>query len=266
MVSSNHLTELLITSVIILVNGPEIILILKAKKSLSLFQVLLLSLAVTDLLVGLLQFILTVLQLYDVEIKSFKLNSILYFTIAASVNHVNAITADRFIAIRWPLKHRHLVSRRRIAIYIAITWCISIVMLMPLFIRNSMEYVKYILSIVMFAYSGVMVFVYSFIIYRVVVVRGRVISIAAQQDNATQASKDVQLVVVSVVLTITFMICTVPFCVCAFITNHSPKTVKYLLLSNSLCNPCIYFFWKLLQARFKTPRPTTMQMQKGMPP
>ena len=261
MVSSNHLTELILTSAIVLVNVPEIILIAKAKKSLSLFHFLLLSLAVTDLLVGLSQFSITVLEVHGIKRKKFKLNSILYFTIAASVNHVNAITVDRFLAIIRPLKHKYLVSRRRIAIYIAITWCISIVTLMPLFVADSMDYVRWILSIIMYAYSGVMIFVYSFIIYRVVVVRGRAISIASQQDNATQASKDVQLVVVSVFLTITFMICTIPFCVCAFITESVPKPVKYLLLSNSLCNPFVYFFWKILQAKFKSPTPTTTQMQ-----
>ena len=252
---------LTLASAIILVNVAEIILIFKARKNCSLFQRLLLSLAVADLLVGLSQLTLPI-ALPDAKMKQYKLDGILCFTIAASVNHANAITGDRFLAICWPLKHRYLISRKRILIIIAVTWCISFVMLTPRLIGDNFNHVRYIFSIATFAYSCAMIFVYTFIIYRVVVIRRKGISKTAKGiTNATQASKDAQLVVVSVTLTTTFLLCTIPFCVFTFITESIPPPAKYLLLFNSLCNPIVYFFWKFLQSKSKTLKPTMSQKQ-----
>ncbi|XP_065072095.1 probable G-protein coupled receptor 21 [Rhopilema esculentum] len=251
--SDDYLSMLILAVAIIIANITEIIFITKVRRNMSLFQLLLFSLAVADLLVGISGCCIAVLELNGVKIEKLQLSSIVCFAIAASVNHVNAITIDRLLAVRWPLKHKYLVSRKRISICIAVTWCVSIVMLLPMFVSGNDDLTKYILSISILTYSGAMVFVYSYIIYRTVVVRRKtLITVAHGTENAVQTSKDVQLVVVVIILTIIFMVCSIPFCVYAFITEAYPRTIKDLLISNSLCNPFVYFFWKLLQMKFRT--------------
>ena len=259
--SDDCLSLLILASAIIIANIVEIIFITRVRKNMSLFQLLLFSLAVADLFVGISGWCIAVLELHGVKIAKLQLGSIVCFAIAASVNHVNAITIDRLLAIRWPLRHKYLVSRKRISIYIATTWCVSIVMLMPMFVSDGDDLTKYILSICIITYSGAMVFVYSYIIYRTVVVRRKTLIIVAQGTDAVQTSKDVQLVLVVIILTIIFMVCSIPFCVYTFVIDDVPTTIKNFLISNSLCNPFVYFFWKLLQKRFRTTQPARTQMR-----
>ena len=232
---------------VVIVNLVEIVLLIRQLKCLTNFEKVMLSLAFADLLVGAVQALISLMKLSDVDTKGMKFNSLLLFTLAASFNHVNAITADRFLAVCYPIKHRLWNSTKTNVITISILWLANLVMLTPLFVADSMDYMRYILAILAVVYIGLMSFVYAFIVHRAMLSRRKF----QGENNAStaQAKKELQLVMISVCIVVTFMACTLPLSISAFIYEELPQIVKALLISNSIFNPLIYFFWKYAERR-----------------
>ena len=234
--------------VVFILNAIELKLLLKRRKGLSNFEKMLLSMAVADFLVGIVQAVSSALRMADTKGSVFKFNTVLFLTVAASFNHVNAITVDRFLAVRWPIKHRVWITNKVVNFTIIGLWVVNIFALTPLFIEDSMDYVRYVLAIVVMSYIALMCVVYVFIVYRAVLHRRR--SPQMQGSSRTdQTKKDFQLVIISLCIVVTFTVCTVPFCISAFVDEEIRKPFKYLLVLNSFFNPLIYFFWKYSERR-----------------
>ena len=253
MASEKNISLLSLAIPVVIVNIIEIILLLTRMKMLSNFEKMLFSLAVADLLVGFAQGIVSFLKIADVDFKGIKFNSIFLFTLAASFNHVNAITVDRFLAVCWPIKHRLWVTKKVIITCVIILWVLNGFMLIPLFVADSLDYIRRILAILSVIYAGLMTFIYSFIIYKAIICRRK--SFQGQSSvNAEQAKKDFQLVIISACIVVTFMICTIPLAISAFISEELPWPVKFVLILNSFFNPFIYFFWKFSERRSRNQR------------
>ena len=243
-------TFLMLAIIVFIVNTIELKLLLKELKRLSTFEKMLLSMAVADLLVGIVQAVISALRMSHTKVKGFKFGIVLFLTVAASFNHVNAITIDRFLAVCWPLKHKIWVTKKVVNISIVILWIANAVFLIPFFVEDSMDYIRYYLAITVIAYLGLMSLIYAMIVYKAIICRRR--SFQSQNSTSTdQAKKDFQLVVLSLTIVVTFAVCTVPFCVQAFVSEEITKPFRFCLVLNSFFNPLIYFFWKYTERRSK---------------
>ena len=241
--------------IIFIVNSVELKLLLNRHKNLSSFEKTLLSMAVADLLVGIIQTVISALKLSDIDVQGFEFNNILFFTVAASFDHGCAITIDRFLAVCWPLKHKIWITKKVVNISIVFLWVPNVIFLIPLIFEESMDYIRYTLAIVVISYLGLMILIYAIIVYKAIICRRR----SFQNRNSTsidQAKKDFQLAMLSLTIVVTFAVCTVPFCITTFITKKIIRPVKFFLILNSFFNPLIYFFWIYAERRLRKQQST----------
>lgn len=126
---------LLIVMVIIPTIGGNILVILAVsleKKLQNATNYFLMSLAVADLLVGLLVMpiaLVTVLYNSDWPLPEFVCPIWLFLDVlfsTASIMHLCAISLDRYIAIKKPIQHSQYKSRAKALLKIALVWLISI--------------------------------------------------------------------------------------------------------------------------------------------
>ncbi|XP_072295570.1 5-hydroxytryptamine receptor 2B [Eucyclogobius newberryi] len=140
---------LLIVMVIIPTIGGNILVILAVsleKKLQNATNYFLMSLAVADLLVGLLVMpiaLVTVLYNSEWPLPEFVCPIWLFLDVlfsTASIMHLCAISLDRYIAIKKPIQHSQNKSRAKALVKIALVWLISICIAMPIPIKGLQNY------------------------------------------------------------------------------------------------------------------------------
>uniref|UniRef100_A0A3Q0S7Y4 5-hydroxytryptamine receptor 2B n=1 Tax=Amphilophus citrinellus TaxID=61819 RepID=A0A3Q0S7Y4_AMPCI len=140
---------LLIVMVIIPTIGGNILVILAVsleKKLQNATNYFLMSLAVADLLVGLLVMpiaLVTVLYNSGWPLPEFLCPIWLFLDVlfsTASIMHLCAISLDRYIAIKKPIQHSQYKSRAKALAKIALVWLISICIAIPIPIRGLKDY------------------------------------------------------------------------------------------------------------------------------
>ena len=116
-------------------------------------KTLLLSLAVSDLGVGLVAQPMTVAHIMDSEQENETTESIYIasliptnFFSCASLFSVTALCADRFLAIRLHLRYQGLVTNKRVAAVVVSIWVISaLISLIRLFLPKNIMYVCFVI-------------------------------------------------------------------------------------------------------------------------
>ncbi|XP_029938917.1 5-hydroxytryptamine receptor 2B [Salarias fasciatus] len=140
---------LLIFMVIIPTIGGNILVILAVsleKKLQNATNYFLMSLAVADLLVGLLVMpiaLITVLYNSGWPLPEFLCPIWLFLDVlfsTASIMHLCAISLDRYIAIKKPIQHSQYKSRAKAMVKIALVWLISICIAIPIPIKGLTNY------------------------------------------------------------------------------------------------------------------------------
>ncbi|XP_029905146.1 5-hydroxytryptamine receptor 2B [Myripristis murdjan] len=140
---------LLIVMVIIPTIGGNILVILAVsleRKLQNATNYFLMSLAVADLLVGLLVMpiaLITVLYNSGWPLPEFLCPIWLFLDVlfsTASIMHLCAISLDRYIAIKKPIQHSQYKSRAKAMIKIALVWFISICIAIPIPIKGLRNY------------------------------------------------------------------------------------------------------------------------------
>ncbi|XP_026201314.1 5-hydroxytryptamine receptor 2B [Anabas testudineus] len=140
---------LLIIMVIIPTIGGNILVILAVsleKKLQNATNYFLMSLAVADLLVGLLVMpiaLVTVLYNADWPLPEFLCPIWLFLDVlfsTASIMHLCAISLDRYIAIKKPIQHSQYKSRAKAMVKIGLVWLISICIAIPIPIKGLKNY------------------------------------------------------------------------------------------------------------------------------
>nr|XP_020452436.1 5-hydroxytryptamine receptor 2B [Monopterus albus] len=149
--SEAHLkwAALLIVMVIIPTIGGNILVILAVsleRKLQNATNYFLMSLAVADLLVGLLVMpiaLVTVLYNAGWPLPEFLCPIWLFLDVlfsTASIMHLCAISLDRYIAIKKPIQHSQYKSRAKAVLKIALVWLISICIAIPIPIKGLKNY------------------------------------------------------------------------------------------------------------------------------
>ena len=122
--------NIILGSVIVVLNLVEIIIIIRRRKHIKPYEQLLGSLAVADALTGI---CLVFIKVYITVVESKRVqqnaSSILYCialtTVVISTVSLASITADRLLAIKYPFYHRILVTTSRVWICAIMEWLIT---------------------------------------------------------------------------------------------------------------------------------------------
>ena len=260
--TNRDIIYVIISFLIVILNTVEAVLIIRCNSK-NTFDKLLLSLAISDILVGLSVAAFKIIDLttYDSLTWLGTEDCAIIFIASSNFSMLNLvlITVDRFLAVRFPIKHRILVTERRINTIIVLIWIVSAVSMIFLIIieleRKGTNESLFAMSGLILLIGAVMVVVYIKIFY-VISKRTAKVTVEGGQGNTikirslVKVKKGPHLVEKAVfitggVVTFSFVMCTYPFAF-DFLIHQSAHEIslapRFLLLLNSLLNPLIYFF------------------------
>ena len=227
-------------------------------------KTLLLSLAVSDLGVGLLAQPMLVAEIMDSKQnnetnESYSAIHIVFlvttnFFFSASFFSVMALCADRFLAIRLHLRYQELVTDKRVAAVVVSIWVISaLISLIRLFIPKNIMYVSFvtIMSACIITATSTSVKLYLTLRRHIDQIQ---IPQVAQNDQEESVQRKRKSAMALLYVYLVFIVCYLPNICRLFITAAIPepridvKHLKFytltLLFLNSTLNPLIYC-WKM---------------------
>ena len=243
----------------------NIVAIYAIRKTLSLpknLKTLLLSLAVSDLGVGLLaQPMYVVSRLIDsqqnndtdsVINRAFHIPINLF--ISASLFSVTALCADRFLAIYLHLRYQELVTHKRVAAVVISIWVISaLISLIIFFIPKNIVYVSFVIIDAACIITATSLSVKLYLTLRHHINQIHVPQVA-QNDQGESVQRKRRSAMASLYVYLVFIVCYLPnICVLIIIANisepsNSLQHLQFYTLTlaflNSTLNPLIYF-WKM---------------------
>ena len=245
----------------------NIVAIYAIRKTLSLpknFKTLLLSLAVSDLGVGLLVQPMHVAYIMDSQqnnatndtnnVKKLALHIPLTLFISASSFSVTAICADRFLAVYLHLRYQALVTYKRVADVVVSIWVISaLISLIKLFIPKNIMYVSFVIID-----AGCIITTTSLSVKLYLTLRRHInqtqVPQVAENNQGESVQRKRKSAMASLYVYLVFTVCYLPNdCVLIIIaTNFEPRIdvnhlefyTLTLLFVNSTVNPLIYC-WKM---------------------
>ena len=133
--------ELPLGIIVALLNIIEIILILRLKRK-KIFEIVLISLSVADLLFGLSNASICVVffarwrdeSVFDATFTSY------FFFVLTSIFHLIFIAIDRLSAIVRPIRHKVLMTRKKVYIILCAVWIAAVTTTLALYLSNDREY------------------------------------------------------------------------------------------------------------------------------
>ena len=251
----------------------NIVTIIALRKPLTIpraLKILLLSLAVSDLAVGLLVQPLFITRLvmmikentqtlyFEITLNSFKATG--SFLSYASLFGVVALTADRFLALHLHLRYQELVTHKRVVAVVISIWIISAIpMLLFIWIPNAAKIISVPVDSVCYLTTAF----FYFKIYLAVRHHSNQIHVLQAQlaqnneGDMTNAARERKAAVGTFYVYLVFLICYLPStCVWIIQISAGPSTMllqfglytNTLILLNSSLNPLIYS-WKMRYVR-----------------
>ena len=251
----------------------NIVTIIALRKPLTIpraLKIFLLSLAVSDLGVGLLVQPLYITRLvmmikentqtlyFEITLNSFYVTG--YFLIYASFFSVVALTGDRYLAVHFYLRYQELVTQKRVVAVVISNWILSaILMLLSIWIPN-------VATIILVPVESVCYLTTAFFYFKIyLAVRHHsnqihVLQAQLAQNNEgdmTNTARERKAAVGTFYVYLVFLICYLPS-TCGWIIHTSAGPSKMLLkfglytntliFLNSSLNPLIYS-WKMRHVR-----------------
>ena len=181
---------------------------------------------------------------------------LLWFSVSSSLLHVLAVSFDRLLAVRFPVKHRFWFTHKKNKRLIVVIWVLSFVLILPAIIfylltkRNFL--VKKLISSLVLLTGFLIIFLYAYII-RKTVSKECIFQIITLQSGKKEvisacSPREKRILMTSVLIVISFIVCSFPFAI-TYILTRSRNFTMLLLISNSILNPLIYFFQRYYQDR-----------------
>ena len=245
----------------------NIVAIYAIRKTLSLpknLKTLLLSLAVSDLGVGLLAQPMHVVYIMDSKQNNATndTNNVIYLPlhipltlfISASSFSVTALSVDRFLAIYLHLRYQELVTYKRVAAVVVSIWVISaLISLIRFFIPKNIMYVSFVIIV-----SACTVTATSLSVKLYLTLRRHINQIQVQQVAQNHQGESVRRkrksAKASLYVYLVFIVCDLPaICVLIIVATNSETRIDVkqlqfytltLVFLNSTLNPLIYC-WKM---------------------
>ena len=261
-------------SIIILLNSVEMFFILRVRGKLKIFEILLLNLATADLFVGIFvvvfQSLILVNKLSANGIVAGKIafNCFSFFSVASSLFQVLLISLDRLVAVKFPIRHRTLITVRRVVKCEIVVWTITVLLALIISLQDTSSgeintvYIKRVVTAVMILIGGVLfISFYTYIIHCVIKNRRRIqknilVDLCKDKNclsNVNQRDKAVTFI--CTVLIVSYLICVFPNAILNLLVlkdrrfdelSAQYKVVYFvtvlLLYLNSTLNPMTYFF------------------------
>ena len=239
----------MICSMGIALNICEVASLVHAKRTKLPFDITLVSLAISDLLLALFLAITTVLNyVLPIGITSTLYRKIFIFFFfllsSSSALHMLFIAIQRLIAVLYPLKVSILITRKRSAITLLLLWLISITASIPI---TNYIYQRIVIST---PFISAIIVVVCYFIISLNMMKRRAQAVTGQQRQ------NISVLVYSVSITVIFLICTLPFAIFA-IQEHVPLArmslpsyVLHLFYLQVVLDPILYFFcqaWKRIK-------------------
>ncbi|KAM9840808.1 trace amine-associated receptor 1-like [Aulostomus maculatus] len=238
---------------------------------------LILSLAVTDLLVGVVAFPLSMeftvsscMYQNDVFCKIRENADVTLST--ASILNLCCISIDRYFVVCHPLTYRLTITRNVVVIMILVIWSVSVLVAIGFIIaglNHEQCGEKCHMDILIANISGP---VFSFYLPMIIMVciyvkiflvaqkQARSIQDTTRKSGATVSKSERKATKTLAIVMGVFLICWTPFFLCFYFQLLNPVTVplplyealNWLALSNSMLNPFIYaFFYHWFRSAFK---------------
>ena len=245
----------------------NIVAIYAIRKTLSLpknFKTLILSLAVSDLGVGLLVQPLHIANIMDSQQNNAAndTDNVIYLAFLvpanlfsfASLFSVTALCAERFLTIHLHLRYQELVTCKRLAAVVVSIWVISaIISLIRFFIPKNIMYVSFVIINAACIITATSLSVKLYLTLRRHINQMQVPQVA-QNDQGESVQRKRKSAMASLYVYLVFIACYLPnICVLIIIaTNSEPRidvnrlqsSTLTLLFLNSTLNPLIYC-WKM---------------------
>ena len=253
----------------------NIVTIIALRKPLTIpraLKIFLLSMAVSDLGVGLLVQPLFITRLvmmikentqtlyFEITLNSFYVTA--YSLASASFLSVVALAADRFLALHLHLRYQELVTHKRVVAVVISIWIISAILVL-LFIWTRLSNVSGIISVTVQSICYLTTALFYFKIYLAVRHHSNQIHVLQAQlaqnngGNMANAVRERKAAVGTFYMYLVFLICYLPnTCVWIIYRSAAPSTVlrhfilhsNTLMLVNSSLNPLIYS-WRMRHVR-----------------
>ena len=224
----------------IALNTCEIASLVHARRTKLPFDITLISLAVSDLMLAFLTLLLAVLHLLSIESTTKWRDHVYvactYISSLSSASHMCFIAIQRLIAVLYPLKISIWITRKRSIITVLLLWLSSVAASVPV----QMGY---------YIYNRILLYT-PFVSASVVVVCYIVINIKMMTRKAQtgQQSQNISVLLYSISITAIFMVCTFPYTIYAIrYVLPFPSYAVHLFFLQVILNPVVYFFSQLLK-------------------
>ena len=257
------ISYIIIALLVLLFNSVEVVLILRIKQK-KIFDRLLLSLALSDAVVGVVVSAVKATDIYFGSnfswLQSRDFLNIFLLSMVFSVTNLNAISVDRFLAVQYPIKHRILSTPKRANIFIVILWFICLISiaftsLVSFKLAVNASYILNISCISLLIFGALTIMLYCAIFYMICKRKVLISGADRREGNVTRGGlllflkgpykAERSVLLTGCIVAISFIICTYPFAF-EFLILRSVERVSYvskvMLIFNSMLNPFIYFF------------------------
>eukprot|EP00794_Sanderia_malayensis_P006268 gene6268-6989_t len=248
--------NLVISSLALILNFTEMAIIIR-KKRIKLFERILLSLCVADILVSIYYPIQKTYQHYKTK-EWYGLDRLgEHFGILSSIANIVVLGIDRLLAVKYPLRHKAWMSKRRVNIMIAIAWVSSLTLTIVCnanrFARINATEIKTVrvssitFGTLVFLCGVVITTVYAIIIFTVLKSRRKRRKMN-MQVNGGKTVDETAVTITCINVVIAYSICTYPHVIDILANDHPALPFKFILL-NSLLDPIVYFFKSYLKKK-----------------
>ena len=215
------------------------------------FEQLVLSLACSDTFTGVAALIYGCYALtvgVDARGQAVK-SGIVVATFAFTAINLIAIGADRYIAIRYPIKHRYCLTKNRVKIFIILLWIVLLVILVigPAIVALATEHVVWtdgyfhLIASDWIIWSITMMIIYYSMIIAVTLRRRAKLNQQSITMEVRATKREISLIWTCVISVCLYVITALPYAVFLKVTNKSSVYLAALLLSNLIANPILYF-------------------------
>ena len=252
---------------IAILNIVEIAMIGKIRLKKRIYEIILLSLSVSDCMFGLSNVVVSSIYLSNTNSYGELLETayISYaFFILTSIFHLIYIAVDRVMIVLKPLQYKSIFTSKRQKIGIAILWILAFVIGVttytayeltemepavsdtqnqPVSQNNFQKDIQLVLSIVIVVLDFSMVVSYGIIIYRM--------SYKKRKKLTPKSAKHERLPILCVLIAAVFVLFTMPYAITRFSFGSVPFWANFILLLNSGMNSLVYFFRQKIEKHHK---------------
>ena len=243
---------------IAILNIVEIAMIGKIRRKKRIYEIILLSLSVSDCMFGLSNVVVSSIYLSNTnsygELLETAYTSYAFF-ILTSIFHLIYIAVDRVMIVLKPLQYKSIFTSKRQKIGIAILWILAFVIGVttytayeltemepavsdrqnqPVSQNNFQKDIQLVLSIVIVVLDFSMVVSYGIIIYRM--------SYKKRKKLTPKSAKHERLPILCVLIAAVFVLFTMPYAITRVSFGSVPFWANFILLLNSGMNSLVYFF------------------------